>query len=244
MKKILSLLILFTCSIVFAQDISGKWNGLLAAPGQQIKIVLNISKTQAGYTATMDSPDQGANGIPVDNVTFDNNTLTFAIPAARLEYKGTFENNGFKGVTTQNGTAMDLNFSRDEVKAAKVKRPQDPVKPYPYHSEDVTFKNESAGITLAGTLTLPTKEGNYPAVVLITGSSAQNRDEEILGHKPFLVLADHLTKNGIAVLRYDDRGVAESQGDFDAATTQDFATDAEAAFLYLKSPGNTVVCSS
>ncbi|PIQ19870.1 MAG: alpha/beta hydrolase [Cytophagales bacterium CG18_big_fil_WC_8_21_14_2_50_42_9] len=113
-------------------------------------------------------------------------------------------------------------------------RPQEPTKPYAYHSEDVTFQNTQANITLAGTLTLPAKEGNYPAVILITGSGAQTRDAEFFGHKPFLLIADYLTKNGIAVLRYDDRGFGQSFGDFFSATPLDFASDVESAISYLK----------
>ena len=113
-------------------------------------------------------------------------------------------------------------------------RPQEPKPPFPYRSEEVTFKNNAAGIVLAGTLTLPEKDGRYPVAVLITGSGPQNRDEALMGHKPFLVLADWLTRQGIAVLRYDDRGVAKSGGDINPATTFDFATDAEAALEFLK----------
>jgi hypothetical protein len=114
------------------------------------------------------------------------------------------------------------------------KRPQEPVKPYPYHTEDITFQNAKTNISLAGTLTLPKKDGVFPVVVLITGSGPQNRDEELLGHKSFLVISDYLTKNGIAVLRYDDRGVGESKGNFETATSADFATDVESAVAYLK----------
>ncbi len=113
-------------------------------------------------------------------------------------------------------------------------RPQEPAPPYPYYSEEVTFRNEQARITLSGTLTLPGKNGKFPAVVLITGSGPQNRDEEISGHKPFLVIADYLTRHGLAVLRYDDRGMGKSSGTFMTATTPDFATDAESAVAYLK----------
>ena len=131
------------------------------------------------------------------------------------------------------GLSLPLNLSKNKVEKAKVVRPQEPTKPYPYYVEDVVFENKNAKITLAGTLTLPKKDGKYPVVVLITGSGPQNRDEEILGHKPFLVLADYLTKNGIGVLRFDDRGTAASTGNFKAATTLDFATDVEAAINYL-----------
>lgn len=113
-------------------------------------------------------------------------------------------------------------------------RPQTPTKPYPYYSEEVRFRNDSANVTLAGTLTLPSKEGSYPVVILISGSGPQNRDEEILQHKPFLVLADHLTRNGIGVLRYDDRGTGESTGDFKTSTSLDFSKDAESAVQFLK----------
>ncbi|MDO9554120.1 MULTISPECIES: alpha/beta hydrolase family protein [Rhodonellum] len=115
-----------------------------------------------------------------------------------------------------------------------INRPQEPSKPYPYYTEEVTFENIQAQVTLAGTLTLPSAAGNYPAVILISGSGAQNRDEEISGHKPFLIIADHLTKHGIAVLRYDDRGVAKSTGNFKEATTADFASDVASAVDFLK----------
>ncbi len=117
---------------------------------------------------------------------------------------------------------------------ASINRPQEPSKPYSYYTEEITFKNNDSQITLAGTLTLPSKAGNYPAVILISGSGAQNRDEEISGHKPFLIIADHLTKHGIAVLRYDDRGVGESTGNFKKATTADFASDVASAIEFLK----------
>lgn len=111
---------------------------------------------------------------------------------------------------------------------------QDPTYPLPYHSEDVVFPNEKDGITLAGTLTLPRKEGVFPVVVLISGSGPQNRNEEVMGHRPFLVLADHLTRNGIGVLRYDDRGVGKSTGEFRMSKLDDFASDVMSAIAYLR----------
>jgi uncharacterized protein len=115
------------------------------------------------------------------------------------------------------------------------RRPQDPKKPYPYSEEQVTYQNKSAGITLAGTLTLPPGKGPFPAVLLIAGSGHNDRDESLMGHRPFLVLADYLTRKGIAVLRVDKRGVAKSGGNYLTATTADFASDAEAGVAYLKS---------
>jgi fermentation-respiration switch protein FrsA (DUF1100 family) len=234
MKKLLFLLVLLFSTMLSAQDITGAWHGLLTFPGGKLRLTINITKTATGYAATMDSPDQNAKDIPVTTISFESNTLFFAIPAGQFDYKGELLNGKFVGDFTQKGFAMPLTLGRDEIKETIANRPQNPVKPYPYYEENVTFKNEKAGIELAGTLTLPKQTGtNYPAVILISGSGAQNRDEELLGHKPFLVLSDYLTRNGIAVLRYDDRGTAASGGDFETGTTQDFATDAEAAFKYL-----------
>jgi len=234
MKNAIAFLLLLFSTTLLAQDITGAWNGLLSVPGTKMRITINITKSDKGYSGTMDSPDQNVKGIPVPVVLYENNILAFSIPDAGIDYRGNYDGNVFKGTFTQNNYPIPLDLGRDEIKTQAPKRPQEPVKPYPYYSDDITFKNEKAGITLAGTLTLPKKEGNFPAVILISGSGAQNRDEELLGHKPFLVLADHLTKNGIAVLRYDDRGTGSSQGSFTKATTQDFATDTEAAFAYLK----------
>jgi len=235
MKKLFALLLLFITTSLFSQDISGPWHGMLTFPGGKLRLTINITKTDAGYTATMDSPDQKAVGIPIAMVLFEENILVFAIQNAGLDYRGNYDGAGFKGTFTQNGNALPLNLGRDEVTVEKAKRPQEPVKPYPYYEEEVTFTNIKDNVTLAGTLTLPKQGGsNYPVVVLITGSGAQDRNEELLGHKPFLVLADYLTRNGIAVLRYDDRGTGASTGKFNGSTTQNFAADAAAAFAYLK----------
>ncbi|MHA3789868.1 alpha/beta hydrolase family protein [Flavobacterium hauense] len=234
MKKIFVFALLLLTASIFAQDISGKWQGNLVVPGGKLKLVLNITPGVGGYTATMDSPDQGAKDMPVDKIAFTDNTLTFSIAAAGISYKGTLDKEIIKGTFNQGSYALELNLSKGEIVETKAKRPQTPKAPFPYYTEDVTFKNEKAGITLGGTLTLPKKEGNYPVVILISGSGAQNRDEEILEHKPFLVIADHLTRNGIGVLRYDDRGVGASGGNPVNNTSADFATDTQAALDYLK----------
>jgi pimeloyl-ACP methyl ester carboxylesterase len=156
------------------------------------------------------------------------------IKAAKIEYDGELKGNEITGTFKQNGLDIPLNLSRGEDKAEATKRPQEPRMPFPYASEDVTFSNQKANIVLAGTLTMPAKTGNYPAVVLITGSGPENRDEEVFDHKPFLVISDYLTRNGIAVLRFDDRGVGKSTGVYKGATTADFATDVESAVTYLK----------
>lgn len=236
MKTILFLVIAFLTTFTMnGQDITGQWNGILkVVPGKQLRVVFHISKTDKGYSSTMDSPDQGVKGIPIASTAFENSTLKITAPNMLLEYDGTLESDSIVGTFKQGGHSFPLNLSKGNIEVKADVRPQEPQKPYPYYSEDVTFKNNKANVTLAGTLTLPKKEGNFPAVILITGSGPQNRDEEVFGHKPFLVISDYLTRNGIAVLRYDDRGVAQSTGDFKKATTTDFASDVESAISYLK----------
>jgi len=236
MKKNITFILVF-CSIskLFCQDITGTWNGILKVQGMQLSLVFHINKTENGFSSTMDSPDQKAFGIPVTSTNFENSKLTIAIANARIEYEGVLGADGnITGTFKQSGQNFPMKLSEEKVEKEIIKRPQEPQKPYSYYTEDVVFENKSAKINLAGTLTLPSKEGVFPAVILITGSGAQNRDEELLGHKPFLVIADYLTKNGIAVLRFDDRGTAMSKGDFKTATTLDFSTDVEAALLYLQ----------
>lgn len=235
MKKSFFFILLFLASCtMFGQEITGQWNGVLKVPGGQLRIVFNISNTDNGYTTTMDSPDQEAKGIPVTTTSFENAVLKLQIPAATIRYEGTLKDQVLVGNFMQNGLSFPLDMSRGTVETKTIVRPQEPQKPYPYYTEEVVFENKTDKNILAGTLSLPQKEGRFPAVILITGSGPQNRDEELFGHKPFLVLADYLTKKGIAVLRFDDRGVAKSTGDFKTATTMDFAKDVQAGVDYLK----------
>ncbi len=240
MKKVivalLSCLISMVFSMVsFSQEITGNWNGLLKVQGTQLKLVFNITKTEKGLVATMDSPNQGAKDIPVTTVSFEDSVLKLTIANASIEYEGTLgKDRLITGNFRQGGRSFPLDLSESAIKTEKLLRPQEPLQPFPYYSEEVIFENNQAGITLAGTLTLPEKEGNFPVVVLISDSGPHNRNGEILDHKPFLVLSDYLTKNGIAVLRFDDRGVAASKGDFGSATSLDFASDVEAGVKYLQ----------
>jgi fermentation-respiration switch protein FrsA (DUF1100 family) len=231
-------LALFTTPFLTAQTgITGTWNGVLDFQGmQQLRIVFHIEENNGVYTATMDSPDQGAFGIPTQSVSYEHPNLTIDMSALGAKYTGTVAEDfsSINGTFSQAGMNLELNLGRAEVEMEAPKRPQEPQPPFPYYEEKVTFENKAAGVTLAGTLTLPSKKGKYPVVVLVSGSGPQNRDEELLGHKPFLALADHLTRKGIGVLRYDDRGVAESTGDFSSATSADFASDALAAVAFLK----------
>lgn len=236
MKTLSILLITILTSLLLkGQDITGQWNGALKVQGTQLRLVFNISKAKNGISSTMDSPDQRAKGIPTTSTSFENSILKIEVSNLQIEYKGTLsKDNIIVGVFKQGGQSFPLNLSKEAIEKEKLVRPQEPIKPYPYYSEDITFENKKAGILLAGTLTLPKKEGVFPVVILISGSGPQNRDEELLGHKPFLVISDYLTKSGIAVLRFDDRGTALSKGDFKTATSADFATDVEAGIDYLK----------
>lgn len=236
MKKIIGLLSALLLAVtLYGQDITGQWIGILDISGTKLQLVFHIEKSEAGYTATMDSPDQGATGILVNEVEYEHPMLKLKVKNMRIEYTGEFQDSLIKGTFKQAGFSKEMDLKRGEVVKITIRKKQDPKEPYPYLSEDITFPNEEAGITLAGTFTAPERPGKYPAVVLISGSGPQDRNEEIFGHKPFLVISDYLTRKGIAVLRYDDRGTAESTGDFQTATTYDFAGDAEAAVAWLKS---------
>jgi len=220
---------------LYAQDVTGDWNSILNVPGAKLTLVFHIAKNANTYSATLDSPDQGAFGIPLTSVSSVQDSLVMTHGMARIRYEGVFINNdSISGTFTQAGQSFPLGLSRKELKKPVVKRPQNPLPPYPYISEEVTFIHPVGNFKLAGTLTYPASGSKFPAVILITGSGPQNRDEELLGHRPFLIWADYLTRHGIAVLRFDDRGCFQSKGDYASATSFDFATDAEAAIAYLK----------
>ncbi|WP_079702322.1 alpha/beta hydrolase family protein [Daejeonella lutea] len=233
MKTSASIFILLVVTFTtLAQPISGQWSGTLNAGAMKLKVVFHITKTESGYSSTMDSPDQGAMKIPVTATTFEAPNLKLEISKLQIEYKGVLKNDTLSGTFIQSGMPIPLTLTKTLIPASK--RPQEPKPPFSYYTEDLTFRNSAANISLAGTLTLPAKDGNYPAVILIGGSGPQNRDGEIAGHKPLLVLADHLTKNGIAVFRFDDRGVGKSEGNFQTASIPDFTSDVESALAYLK----------
>lgn len=237
MKALKLILILVSWSFLSTgQDVTGTWNGLLKFSGIQLRLRLNVTHASNGYSATMDSPDQGVTGMAVTKTTFQDSILQFEVAGAGIRFEGKWSpGDSIPGTFHQGGHAIPLTLARGNIEIVRPLRPQEPSKPFPYYTEDVKFVNGNGNFVLAGTLTMPGKTGVFPAVILITGSGPQNRDEEILGHKPFLVIADYLTRNGIAVLRFDDRGTNESKGDFKTATSLDFSTDVEAALDYLLS---------
>jgi hypothetical protein len=235
MKKLVLILLFSTfLTNVFAQNVIGQWNGLLSVQGTELSIVFHITQNGEQYSGTMDSPDQGVKGIPLTSVSYTNNELNIVLKDAGIEFTGKVtESEKISGTFKQSGMTFPLELNRKMPLKSALNRPQEPQKPYPYYTEEVTFINEKGSIELSGTLTLPEKEGSFPAVILITGSGPQNRNEELLGHKPFLVLSDFLTRQGIATLRFDDRGTGFSKGNFELSTTADFASDVEAAINYL-----------
>ena len=236
---IMLIVISFDCS---AQEPSEKnydniWEGKLSFGSTTLKVVFKSSLKEDGTReAFLDSPDQSATNIRASSILITGDSLKFAVNSIGASYAGEINKDSMTAVGKfkQGMAVLDLKLKKVD-KLAEVKRPQVPQKPYPYNEEEVTFENKTANITLAGTLTLPKEKGKFPAVVLITGSGRQDRDETIFNHKPFLIIADYLTRNGIAVLRFDDRGTGKSTGNYSSATTEDFATDALAAVEYLKS---------
>lgn len=218
-----------------AGQLAGEWAGSLALPGgTSLRIVFHIqADEERGWTATMDSPDQGAHGIPVSEVALRGDSVRLAVIVAAGAWEGVLRGDTLSGTWAQGGMSFPLDLVRGAAPAEEPRRPQEPTGPLPYDVQEVTYASPIAGITLAGTLTLPRTPGPHPAALLISGSGPQDRDETLLGHKPFLVLADHLTRRGIAVLRVDDRGVGASEGDFAAADSRDFASDAEAGVRFL-----------
>jgi len=212
-----------------AQNISGIWNGELNAGIQKIPLVLNLT---TDGKCTLDSPQQGAKGIPADIVFISADSLNVSLKALNASFAGKLQDGELKGVFTQHGFKLPLNLKPGERAAAK--RPQTPKPPYPYQREEVSFINAQAGATLAGTLTLP--QDARCVVLMVTGSGQQNRDEELFEHKPFAVIADYLARHGIATLRYDDRATGASVGgEVKSATTRDFMGDAAAGLDFLRS---------
>lgn len=220
---------LFFALVVSAERISGSWNGKLQMGIKTLTIVFHIE----GDSCTMDSPDQAAFGIPAQLNVCTNDSLTVEIPKLKVVFEGIKNSNEITGSFIQNGYSIPLILKPGEI---IYNRPQTPQEPFPYKTEEITFANPNDKAILNGTLSYPVnyEKGKTPVVLMVTGSGLQNRDEEIFGHRPFAVIADHLARNGIATLRYDDRSVGKSTGDVKNATTATYAQDAEAGLKYLR----------
>ncbi len=213
-----------------------RWNGSVSLPGGG---TLDFSIALDGSAGTIDVPMQGAKGLKLTEVTSDAKVLKFTlkVPGGEAMFEASVEAGGQSaaGHLHQGGADLPLKLTRakEGEAAPTLRRPQEPVRPFPYSEREVSYVNAADGTTLAGTLTAPSGEGKFPAVVLITGSGAQDRNESLLGHKPFLVLSDYLTRHGIAVLRVDDRGVGGSTGTVNLSTSADFAGDVIAGVEFL-----------
>ena len=217
--------------------VEGTWQGAIETGNMRMRLQLHISHDDSGkLIASVDSLDQAIQGIPASKVTEHAGEVKIELSAFAAEYSGTLSatKNEIAGQWSQNGNDEKLDFRRSE-QILQLRRPQNPAKPYPYKEEEVSIAVGDGKTTLAGTLTLPPGAGPFPAAIFIGGSGPVDRDETVAGHKPFLVLADFLTKKGMAILRYDKRGIAQSQGNYAEAMMEDFAQDAQAGLAYLKS---------
>ncbi len=232
MKKTISLLIaLLISSTAFAQNFEGKWSGSLEIMGQKLPIVFNISQKDTTFITKMDSPAQNALGLPTNKTIVDGNELEIIASGLGIHYKGTLESDSIVGFFNQNGLSLSLTLRQSQ--EPDFIRPQQPQPPYPYRIEEVVITNKKNNNSISATITTPDNIEKHPAVILVAGSGPNDRDETVFGHKPFWVIADHLTRNGIIVLRYDKRGVGKSTGKYETATTSDFAEDAQTAIDYL-----------
>lgn len=237
---LIAFIFLFSGIISIAQDITGNWQGLIPAGGKNLRLIFHVTKSGETYSAKFDSPDQNAFGLSCSSVTVLNDSLLIGIELVKGGYKGKWNGKDMiTGVYSQGPGSMAIDLKRvsdaelPKTPATQIK-PQTPKPPFSYIIEEVGYENTVQKNHLAGTFTKPMNGNKFPVVLMITGSGPQDRDESIGMHKPFWVIADYLTKQGIAVLRVDDRGMGKSTGDFRGSTSADFATDVMAGINYLK----------
>lgn len=233
MKALRTLTSVVFAMMAFAANAQeGTWNGELNVMGNKVPLVFNFSTNGC----TIDSPSQGVNGIQAEKTVKDDGTIKVKVGMIGATFEGKMADGEIKGTYVQNGFPLPLTLKPGKL---VVKRPQTPVPPFPYKEESVSFTN--AQYTFNGTLTLPENYSrNTPVVLMVTGSGQQNRDEELFSHKPFAVIADALARQGIASLRYDDRGWGDKSVNFADFTTDDFRQDAAAAIPLLRKRFNKV----
>lgn len=218
-------------------SIVGDWSGVLEVGMAKASLVPIQQNPDGALSSTVDSLEQKVSSTLINLAAFDDGSLRFEIKAALAKYEGLLVKNEseISGQWTQAGQSFPLAFERGIKSVDVPNRPQEPKLPLPYSEEHISYDNLEAGVTLSGTLTLPTSKGPFPVVLLIAGSGPNDRDETVFGHKPFLVLADYLTRQGIAVLRFDKRGCGKSTGNYDNATSLDFSDDVLAGIASIKS---------
>jgi pimeloyl-ACP methyl ester carboxylesterase len=235
MKRI-SLFLVAVLAFTFSpaqKNIEGAWEGKLTIGNNSLRLVFHLKKEGDGFSGTMDSPDQGAKGIGLSKVELTNDTLLMEIASIGGKAIGRIVNDSTIHGKWVQGMSLPLELKKVAAPST-VNRPQTPKPPFAYTSEDVVYHHPAKSIQYGATVTIPNGAGPFPAMILITGSGPQNRDEELLGHKPFAVLADYLTKQGYVVLRVDDRGIGQTTGKMDSATSRDFAEDVKVGLDYLK----------
>ncbi|WP_378173431.1 alpha/beta hydrolase family protein [Aquimarina sp. SS2-1] len=226
-----SLLLLFFFINTFSQDISGDWMGVISINNAELGIAFHIKEKADSLVSTMDIPKQGLSDAKAASTKLMDNELIISFPNFKIEYKGSLNDNGeIIGNLIQGGFPIALSLKRGTI---VLNRPQEPTPPFDYYVEEVSFVNSIDQVTLTGTLTLPKKDGKFPVVVIVSGSGPQNRDGEMFGHKPYLLLADQLTRNGIGVLRFDERGTGKSKGEFKDITIDLSSLDVKSAIDYL-----------
>ncbi|MBC5861961.1 alpha/beta hydrolase family protein [Flavobacterium turcicum] len=231
MKTTLVTVLLLSIQLLFAQEITGSWQGELDVPGMKLPLIFHIKKEGEKLISTLDSPKQGATNIPVSTTSYSADQLTLELPALGISYSGKVTNESINGTFKQGGMELPLILS-------KLNRSQTPKAPFSYKIEEVTFINSTDKNTLAGTLSEPNNfNKKEPILIMITGSGKQNRDSALFGHKPFAVIADDFAKKGIATLRLDDRGIGGSSKGSNDETSFNYATDINAAVLFLKAKG-------
>jgi uncharacterized protein len=218
------------------ETLLGVWSGVIETPMSPLSFVIHVALKDGKLVATADSPDQGATGIPIEKVNIKDGEVTFKMESIGASYTARFliGKDVLDGQFKQGPAVLPLTMDKKPLETKQANRPQTPKAPFAYDVEEVVVHNAKANIDLAGSLTLPKDRKIRAAAILITGSGGQDRDETLFGHKPFLVIADHLTKQGYAVLRMDDRGMGGSGGSMETSTSADFVTDIEAAMNFLQ----------
>ncbi len=239
MKQVTSCVLgLLLAAALLAQtaEVAGHWEGAIEAPTDSLVIMVDLEEVDGAWSGTIDIPAQGANGLPLSDigVDLDSGAVRFSMSGVPGEptFEGTLAGAEIAGEFRQGPARLPFRLGRDAVEVEAPPRPQEPQPPFPYDEEEVEYAN--GDVTIAGTLTLPPGAGKVPAALLISGSGALNRDLELAGHKPFLVLADHLTRLGIAVLRVDDRGIGGSTGSTSQSTSRDKANDVLVGVRFLR----------
>ena len=241
-RRIVIAAICLLCSAtLMANETAGDWQGeLQIQPNVSLPLIMHLNQHDGEWQVTIDSPAQQTFGIPGEVVRITDTSVSVSFKAIGARYDAKLSNGRLEGTFSQAGSDFSLTLKRKSVNEQQSDRgaavgPQQPQPPFDYQVEEVAYNHVTEGFTFAATLTLPPGEGPFPAAILVSGSGPQDRDETLMGHKPFWVLADHLTNAGIAVLRFDDRGTAQSGGTFSGTTIDDFSTDVASAYTYLQS---------